>query len=94
MKHRHISSAQEELRNRYDRYYEDTTNEDTASYWSFFKLRIVFSLILLILAFATTLSIPSKESSHVSEVIQSIRHRDPYTDKVIQTTKTLVHKKD
>lgn len=61
----------------------EPSSENSPSYWSFLKLRIGFSLILLFFLVASVKAFDSSETKKVQNVIKQMDQRDPYTQKAL-----------
>lgn len=82
------------LKNKYQQmnskqYYIQEENEQP-SYWSFLKLRIGFSLLLLFFIVASVKAFDSSESRKVQNVLKQMEQRDPYTQKVLDKLKSSI----
>lgn len=82
------------LKNKYQQmnskqYYIQEENEQP-SYWSFLKLRIGFSLLLLFFIVASVKAFDSSESRNVQNVLKQMEQRDPYTQKVLDKLKSSI----
>ena len=60
-----------------------TEPEESASYWSFLKLRTIFSIILLLFVLSLSKTAGSRDAQKIRSVIQHIDQRDPYTQKAL-----------
>lgn len=79
-----LKLEQAKLQKKYSSYYQDDYfEEEPTSYWSFFKLRITFSIILILAVFASTQTMPSKETKTIQTMAQSIQKQDAYTKSVL-----------
>lgn len=66
-----------------------TANEDDApTYWSYLKLRIGFSVLLLFFITASVKAFDSSETKKVQNVIKQMDQQDPYTQKILQQIQT------
>ena len=62
---------------------EENVSDDPPSYWSFFKLRIGFSILLLFFIIGCCKSFHSSELKKVSSAFSHISEMDPYTQKFL-----------
>lgn len=70
-------------------YYKEENNSDRPpSYWSFLKLRIGFSILLLFFIIGCSKSFHSSELRKISSVFSHINKTDPYTQKFLDHFKT------
>ncbi|MCI5622619.1 MULTISPECIES: hypothetical protein [Anaerostipes] len=60
------------------------------SYWSFLKLRIGFSLLLLFFIVTSLKAFDSSETKKVQHVLKQINQRDPYTQKALDKLKSSI----
>ena len=60
------------------------------SYWSFLKLRIGFSLLLLFFIVASVKAFDSSETRKVQKVLKQMDQRDPYTQKALNKLKSSI----
>ena len=63
------------------------SNENSFSYWSFLKLRIGFSILLLFFIIGCCKSFHSSELKKVSSVFLHVNETDPYTQKFLDHLK-------
>ncbi|MDD4369579.1 MAG: hypothetical protein PHD56_00645 [Anaerostipes sp.] len=79
-----LKLEQAKLQKKYSSYYQDDYfEEEPTSYWSFFKLRITFSIILILAVFASTQTMPSKETKQIQTIVQSMKSQDAYTKSIL-----------
>lgn len=65
-------------------YYKEENNSDSpASYWSFLKLRIGFSILFFFFIIGCSKSFHSSELHKISSVFSHINETDPYTQKFL-----------
>lgn len=64
--------------------------EESTSYWSFLKLRIGFSLLLLFIIVTSVKAFDSSETRKVQHVLKQINQRDPYTQKALDKLKSSI----
>lgn len=62
--------------------------DHTPTYWSYLKLRIGFSVLLLFFIVASVKAFDSSETQKVQSVIQQMDQQDPYTRKILQRIQT------
>lgn len=60
------------------------------SYWSFLKLRIGFSLLLLFFIVTSLKAFDSSETKKIQHVLKQINQRDPYTQKALDKLKSSI----
>lgn len=88
-----LRMEQEKLNQKYsshsDPYHTDP--EEGASYWSFLKLRTIFSIILLLFVLSLSKTADSKDAKKVKSVIQHIDQRDAYTQKALNEIQKNFH---
>ena len=68
-----------------------TEPEESASYWSFLKLRTIFSIILLLFVLSLSKTAGSRDAEKIKSVIQHIDQRDPYTQKALNEIQKNFH---
>ena len=61
-----------------------------ATYWTFLKLRIGFSILLLFFLAASVKAFDSPETKNVQKVLQQIDQKDPYTQKILSQVKSFL----
>ena len=60
------------------------------SYWSFLKLRIGFSFLLLLFILTSVKAFDSSETKKVQKVLKQMDQRDPYTQKALNKLKSSI----
>lgn len=95
---KNLELEQLKLRNKYQQInygsYHTSSEEEGPSYWSFLKLRIGFSLILLFFIVASSKALNSSETKKVQTIIRQMDQRDPYTQKVLHQLKTYIKERE
>lgn len=81
-----LQSKYQHINSRHSSYKE----EDAPSYWSFLKLRIGFSLLLLFFIVASVKAFDSSETRKVQKVLKQMDQRDPYTQKALNKLKSSI----
>lgn len=64
--------------------------DEHPSYWSFLKLRIGFSLLLLFFIVASVKAFDSSETRKVQKVLKQMDQRDAYTQKALNKLKSSI----
>lgn len=64
--------------------YLNKQEDQTPTYWSFFKLRIGFSILFLFFFVACSKSLHTKETKQLQSVFSQVNEVDPYTSYVLE----------
>lgn len=78
-----LESKYRQLHNQQSSSFND--DDSYPSYWSFLKLRIGFSLLLFFFFVASAKAMDSNQSKIITNTLQQMNQRDPYTQKAIET---------
>lgn len=62
------------------------------TYWTFLKLRIGFSILLLFFLAVSVKAFPSPETKHIQKVLRQIDQMDPYTQEAMRQIQSVFPK--